>query len=210
MQGIKLIAEPWDLKPEDGDQLGNFPRGWSEWNRCFRDDARRYWMGRNSRASALATRLAGSSDVFRNRRRRPQASINLVTSHDGFTLADLVTYERKRNDANGENGRDGENWNHNWNCGTEGPDADPEISELRERLRRNLLATLFLSQGVPMLVAGDEFGTHASGEQQRLLPRQRDQLGGLESSQGQPVSRIRPGTPANSCGGACLPPRVVL
>lgn len=163
LQGIKLIAEPWDLKPEDGDQLGNFPRGWSEWNRCFRDDARRYWMGRDSRASALATRLAGSSDVFRNRRRRPQASINLVTSHDGFTLADLVTYERKRNDANGENGRDGENWNHNWNCGTEGPDADPEISDLRERLRRNLLAILFLSQGVPMLVAGDEFGRTQAG-----------------------------------------------
>ena len=163
LQGVKLIAEPWDLKPEDGDQLGNFPRGWSEWNRCFRDDVRRYWMGRDSRASALATRLAGSSDVFRHRRRKPQASINFVTSHDGFTLADLVTYERKRNDANGERGRDGEDWNHNWNCGAEGPSSDPEILALRERVRRNLLATLFLSQGVPMLVAGDEFGRTQSG-----------------------------------------------
>ena len=163
LQGIKLIAEPWDLKPEDGDQLGNFPRGWSEWNRCFRDDVRRYWMGHDSRASALATRLAGSSDVFRHRRRRPQASINFVTSHDGFTLADLVTYEGKRNDANGESGRDGEDWNHNWNCGAEGPTADLEIVELRARVCRNLLATLFLSQGVPMLVAGDEFGRTQAG-----------------------------------------------
>ena len=163
LQGIKLIAEPWDLKPEDGDQLGNFPRGWSEWNRCFRDDVRRYWMGHDSRASALATRLAGSSDVFRHRRRRPQASINFITSHDGFTLADLVTYERKRNDANGESGRDGEGSNHNWNCGAEGPSSDPEILALRERVRRNLLATLFLSQGVPMLVAGDEFGRTQAG-----------------------------------------------
>ena len=163
LQGIKLIAEPWDLKPEDGDQLGNFPRGWSEWNRCFRDDVRRYWMGHDSRASALATRLAGSSDVFRHRRRRPQASINFITSHDGFTLADLVTYERKRNDANGESGRDGEGSNHNWNCGAEGPSSDPKILALRERVRRNLLATLFLSQGVPMLVAGDEFGRTQSG-----------------------------------------------
>ena len=163
LQGIKLIAEPWDLKDGDGDQLGNFPPEWSEWNRCFRDDVRRYWMGHNRSAAIFATRLAGSSDIFAPRQRAPRASINFVSSHDGFTLADLVTYQKKRNLANGEENRDGEDWNHNWNCGVEGPTADVATLALRERQRRNLLATLLLSQGVPMLAAGDEFGRTQGG-----------------------------------------------
>ena len=158
LQGVKLIAEPWDLNAADSDQFGNFPCRWSEWNRSFRDDTRRYWLLSDGAAASLATRVAGSSDVFGDRQRPPQASINLVTAHDGFTLMDLVAYSRKRNSANKEGNRDGESWNHSSNCGVEGPTEDPGIRMLRCRQRRNLLATLLLSQGVPMLVAGDEFG----------------------------------------------------
>ncbi len=154
----KLIAEPWDLNATDSDQFGNFPRRWSEWNRSFRDDTRQYWLLSDGSAASLATRVAGSSDVFDERRRPPQSGINLVTSHDGFTLMDLVSYSRKRNSANMEGNRDGESSNHNSNCGAEGPSDDAGIQSLRNRQRRNLLATLMLSQGVPMLVAGDEFG----------------------------------------------------
>lgn len=158
LHAVKLIAEPWDLNTPDSDQFGNFPRRWSEWNRSFRDDTRRYWLLSDGSAASLATRVAGSSDVFDQRRRPPQSGINLVTSHDGFTLMDLVSYSRKRNSANMEGNRDGESWNHSSNCGTEGPSDDAGIQSLRNRQRRNLLATLMLSQGVPMLVAGDEFG----------------------------------------------------
>ena len=163
LDGAKLIAEPWDLKGEGGDQLGQFPETWSEWNRCFRDDTRRYWLGHGAGPGDFATRVAGSSDIFRPSDRGPRASINFITAHDGFTLTDLVTYRRKRNLANGENNQDGEDWNHNWNCGLEGPTTDAAVSSLRARQRRNLLAALLLSQGVPMLTAGDEFGRTQRG-----------------------------------------------
>jgi glycogen operon protein len=159
---VKLIAEPWDIG-EGGYQTGNFPPGWSEWNDRYRDTARSYWRGDAGRLGELAARLSGSSDVFERSGRNPTASINFVTSHDGFTLNDLVSYERKHNEANLEGNRDGGDDNRSWNSGTEGRSAVPEIRELRERYKRNLLATLFFSAGVPMLVAGDEMGRTQRG-----------------------------------------------
>jgi len=159
---VKLIAEPWDLG-EGGYQVGNFPAGWTEWNGRYRDLVRRFWRGDGGQVSELASRLAGSSDLYAQGGRRPYASINFVTSHDGFTLRDLVTYEQKRNEANGEHNRDGESNNLSWNCGHEGPSDDPAVTALRARQVRNLLATLVLSQGVPMIVAGDEFGRTQRG-----------------------------------------------
>jgi glycogen operon protein len=158
---VKLIAEPWDVGP-GGYQVGNFPVGWTEWNGRYRDAVRSYWKGDGWAASELATRLAGSSDLYEQSGRRPYASINFVTCHDGFTLNDLVSYNDKHNEANGEENRDGTNDNMSWNCGVEGPTDDPQIRELRERQKRNFLATLFLSQGVPMLLAGDEL-SHTQG-----------------------------------------------
>ena len=157
---VKLIAEPWDLGPH-GYAAGRFPPAWSEWNDRFRDGARRFWAGMPGTAAELASRLAGSSDIFHGR--SPMASINLVTSHDGFTLHDLVSYERKRNEANGEGNRDGHdaNWSRNW--GEEGPSASPRVLHLRERAARNFIATLALSQGVPMLAHGDEIGRTQAG-----------------------------------------------
>jgi glycogen operon protein len=152
---VKLIAEPWDLG-EGGYQVGNFPTKWTEWNGQYRDTVRRFWRGDAGVVSELATRLSGSSDLYEQSGRRPYASVNFITSHDGFTLADLVSYERKHNEANGEDNRDGENHNLSWNCGVEGDTTDPRILALRARQRRNLLATLFLSIGVPMLSGGDE------------------------------------------------------
>ena len=163
LRGIKLIAEPWDLKAGGGCELGRFPVEWSEWNCRFRDDVRRFWRGDSGLAPALATRLAGSSDLFGTCGRSPHASVNFVTAHDGFTLADLVSYSGKRNVANGEGGRDGHDGNHSWNCGREGPTSDEEVMALRERQQRNLLATLLLSLGVPMLTSGDEFGRTQRG-----------------------------------------------
>jgi isoamylase len=159
---VKLIAEPWDLG-EGGYQLGNFPPGWSEWNDRYRDALRAYWRGDGGMIGELASRLAGSSDIFQRAGRNPTASINFVTSHDGFTLHDLVSYERKHNEANQEGNRDGADENRSWNCGTEGPTADPLVRAAREKSKRNLLATLFLSQGVPMLPAGDEMGRTQRG-----------------------------------------------
>ena len=159
---VKLIAEPWDLG-EGGYQVGNFPVGWTEWNGKFRDTVRRFWKGEGGVVSEMATRLAGSSDLYEQSGRRPYASINFVTSHDGFTLNDLVTYEKKRNEANGEENRDGENNNLNWNCGVEGPSADRTVQRLRERQKRNFLATLLLSQGVPMISGGDELSRTQQG-----------------------------------------------
>jgi len=157
---VKLIAEPWDLG-EGGYQVGNFPVGWTEWNGRYRDCVRRFWRGDGGQVSELATRLAGSSDLYEQSGRRPYASINFVTAHDGFTLVDLVSYAQKHNEANGEQNRDGENHNLSFNFGVEGPTADADILEARERQRRNLVATLLLSQGVPMLLSGDELGlTH--------------------------------------------------
>jgi isoamylase len=159
---VKLIAEPWDLGP-GGYQLGNFPPGWAEWNAAYRDTVRRFWKGDQGVVAELASRLAGSSEIFGHAGRRPWASVNFVTAHDGFTLADLVSYNEKHNDANGEDNRDGHNANYSWNCGAEGQTNDPEIVALRDRQKRNLLATLLLSLGVPMLLAGDEIGRTQQG-----------------------------------------------
>jgi isoamylase len=159
---VKLIAEPWDIG-EGGYQVGNFPVGWTEWNGKYRDTVRRFWKGDGGIVSELATRLAGSSDLYGQSGRRPYASINFVTSHDGFTLHDLVSYNEKHNEANLESSRDGDNNNLSWNCGVEGPTEDPAIIALREQQERNFLATLFLSQGVPMLCGGDEFGRTQHG-----------------------------------------------
>lgn len=157
-----LIAEPWDIGP-GGYRLGEFPAPFAEWNGRYRDDVRRFWRGDAGLAGALATRLAGSADLYSSRHRGPQASINFIAAHDGFTLADLVSYEGKHNEANGEGNRDGENENHSWNNGVDGPTGDPAILAARDRDRRALLATLFLSRGVPMLTAGDEFGRTQHG-----------------------------------------------
>ncbi|MBK8979943.1 MAG: glycogen debranching protein GlgX [Planctomycetes bacterium] len=159
---VKLIAEPWDLG-EGGYQVGHFPYLWSEWNGKYRDTVRDFWRGQSQTLPELAFRLTGSSDLYESSGRRPYASINFVTCHDGFTLRDLVSYHDKRNQANGEDNRDGESHNRSWNCGAEGPTDDAAILALRARQQRNLLATLFLSQGVPMLCAGDELGRTQGG-----------------------------------------------
>jgi isoamylase len=159
---VKLIAEPWDVG-EGGYQVGNFPPLWSEWNGKYRDTVRDFWRGEASTLPEFASRLSGSSDLYETSGRRPVASVNFVTCHDGFTLADLVSYDRKHNDANGEGGADGTDDNRSWNCGTEGPTADQAVLDLRYRQQRNLLATLFCSEGVPMLLAGDELGRTQGG-----------------------------------------------
>jgi glycogen operon protein len=159
---VKLIAEPWDLG-EGGYQVGNFPPGWAEWNGRYRDTIRRYWKGDGGQVGELAYRLTGSSDLYEQGGRRPSASINFVTAHDGFTLADLVTYTKKRNAANGEDNRDGSDENFSTNCGIEGPTDDLAVRSLRERHQRTFLATLLLSQGVPMLSGGDELGRSQRG-----------------------------------------------
>jgi glycogen operon protein len=159
---VKLIAEPWDLG-EGGYQVGNFPVLWAEWNAEYRDTVRRFWKGDGGLVGGLAQRLTGSSDLYGRGGRRPYASINFVTAHDGFTLADLVSYNEKHNQANGEENRDGHNENLSWNCGVEGPTDNQDILTLRARQQRNFLATLILSQGVPMLLAGDEIGRSQTG-----------------------------------------------
>ncbi len=159
---VKLIAEPWDVG-EGGYQVGNFPPLWSEWNGKYRDAVRDFWRGQPSTLPEFASRLSGSSDLYETSGRRPVASINFVTCHDGFTLTDLVSYNTKHNQANGEDDRDGSNDNRSWNCGAEGPTSDPAIIALRARQRRNFLATLFCSQGVPMMLAGDELGRTQDG-----------------------------------------------
>ncbi len=159
---VKLIAEPWDVG-EGGYQVGNFPPVWSEWNGKYRDCVRDFWPGRDEMLGEFAARFTGSSDLYENTSRLPFASINFVTAHDGFTLRDLVSYDRKHNEANGENNRDGADDNASWNCGVEGETEDPEIVKLRARQQRNFLTTLFLSQGVPMLLGGDEMGRTQEG-----------------------------------------------
>ncbi len=159
---VKLIAEPWDIG-EGGYQVGNFPVLWAEWNGKYRDAVRSFWKGDEGRAGEVAYRLAGSPDLYQHDGRRPYASINFVTAHDGFTLNDLVSYNDKHNEANGENNIDGDNNNHSWNHGVEGPTDDEAINLVRQRQRRNFIATLFLSQGVPMLCGGDEFGRTQKG-----------------------------------------------
>lgn len=185
---VKLIAEPWDLG-EGGYQVGNFPVLWAEWNGKYRDNVRGYWKGDKGQLGELAYRLTGSSDLYAHNGRRPYASVNFITAHDGFTLHDSVSYNHKHNLANGEENRDGHNHNLSWNCGAEGPTDDPKIIALRERQKRNFLATLMLSQGVPMLLAGDEFGRTQQGNNNaycqdneiswvnwNLKPRQRELL----------------------------------
>jgi glycogen operon protein len=159
---VKLIAEPWDVGP-GGYQVGNFPVGWTEWNGIYRDDVRSFWKGDGRTANQLATRLSGSSDLYQSDGRKPYASINFITCHDGFNLQDLVSYNEKHNEANGEDNRDGANENLSWNCGVEGPTDDPAILDLRDRQKRNLIATLFFSQGVPMMLAGDELSHTQKG-----------------------------------------------
>jgi isoamylase len=159
---VKLIAEPWDLG-DGGYQVGNFPPLWSEWNGRFRDTVRDFWRGEPATLAELGSRLAGSSDLYQADTRRPAASINFVTAHDGFTLADLVSYNDKHNDANGEGNNDGESHNRSWNCGVEGDTGDEGVLELRRRQQRNLLVTLLISQGVPMLLGGDELGRSQGG-----------------------------------------------
>jgi isoamylase len=159
---VKLIAEPWDLG-EGGYQVGNFPVLWTEWNGKYRDSVRRFWRGDGGQVSEFATRLAGSSDLYEHSGRRPYASINFVTAHDGFTLQDLVSYNDKHNEANGDHNQDGEPNNLSWNCGAEGPTQSPAINVLRERQKRNFIATLLLSQGVPMMCGGDELSRTQRG-----------------------------------------------
>ena len=159
---VKLIAEPWDVG-DGGYQVGGFPPLWTEWNGKYRDTVRDYWRGVPSTLGEFASRITGSSDLYEHSGRKPIASINFVTAHDGFTLRDLVSYDEKHNEANGEDGRDGESHNRSWNCGVEGPTDDPEVNSLRRRQQRNLLATLLLSQGVPMIAHGDEIGRTQHG-----------------------------------------------
>ena len=159
---VKLIAEPWDVG-EGGYQVGNFPGLWTEWNGQYRDTVRDYWRGEPATLGEFASRLTGSSDLYEATGRRPSASINFVTAHDGFTLRDLVSYNDKHNQANGEDNRDGERHNRSWNCGIEGPTDDPEVERLRARQQRNILATLMLSQGTPMIAHGDEIGRTQDG-----------------------------------------------
>jgi glycogen operon protein len=185
---VKLIAEPWDLG-EGGYQVGNFPVGWAEWNGKYRDSVRRFWRGDGGQVSEFATRLSGSSDLYERSGRRPYASVNFVTAHDGFTLQDLVSYNEKHNEANGEGNRDGANDNESWNCGVEGPTDDEQVNTTRERQKRNFVTTLLVSQGVPMLRAGDELGQTQRGNNNaycqdneiswldwHLTPRQEDFL----------------------------------
>ena len=162
LSSVKLIAEPWDIGP-GGYQVGGFPPGWAEWNDKFRDTVREYWKGDEGKLPDMATRLTASGDAFNKRGRRPWSSVNFVTAHDGFCLHDLVSYNEKHTEANGEDGRDGHSDNKSWNCGAEGPTDDAEINRLRERQKRNFLATLLLSQGTPMILAGDELGRTQEG-----------------------------------------------
>ncbi|MBX6743122.1 MAG: glycogen debranching protein GlgX [Acetobacteraceae bacterium] len=162
LSSVKLIAEPWDCGP-GGYQVGGFAPGWAEWNDRFRDTVRAFWKGDEGQAADLAARLTASGDKFNRRGRKPWASVNFITAHDGFTLHDLVSYNDKHNEANGEDNRDGHSHNLSWNHGAEGPTDDPEINALRERQKRNMLATLLLSQGTPMILAGDEFGRTKRG-----------------------------------------------
>ena len=162
LNGVKLIAEPWDCGP-GGYQVGEFPPGWAEWNDKYRDDIRAFWKGDGGMAPTLAARLSASAEMFNKRGRKPWSTVNFITAHDGFTLNDCVSYNDKHNEANGEDGRDGNDNNHSWNHGVEGETDDEEINEMRRRSMRNMLATLLLSQGTPMLLAGDEFGRTQKG-----------------------------------------------
>ena len=217
---VKLIAEPWDIGM-GGYLVGSFPVLWTEWNGRYRDTVRKYWKGDDAQVGELANRLSGSSDLYQTSGKRPYASINFITSHDGFSLNDLVSYNDKHNEANGENNNDGDNSNHSWNCGVEGPTDDEAVISLRHRQRRNFLATLLLSQGVPMLLGGDEYGRTQYGNNnaycqddkiswigwQRDKPAQQllsytqglDQA--AQGSPGVPASEVLPGPQDSRAGG---------
>jgi glycogen operon protein len=185
---VKLIAEPWDTGP-GGYQVGSYPPGWSEWNDRYRDCVRRFWAGDKEQSAELATRLSGSPDLFKGRGRRPWASVNFVTAHDGFTLQDLVSYNDKHNDANQEDGRDGHSANYSYNHGAEGHTDDPEIRELRARQRRNMLLTLLLSQGVPMILAGDERANSQGGNNNAYC--QDNEIGWIDWEETDEVRHLR-------------------
>ena len=197
---VKLIAEPWDVG-EGGYQVGNFPPLWSEWNGKYRDVVRDFWRGENAALPEFASRITGSSDLYQADGRHPSASINFVTAHDGFTLADLVSYNDKHNEANGEGNRDGESHNRSWNCGAEGPTEDPEVRALRRRQQRNFLATAVPLPGRPDDPGRRRDGPHPGWQQQRLLPGQRDLVDRLVA----PGGERRPGRPDGPAGG--VPPR---
>ena len=197
LRRVKLIAEPWDVG-SGGYQVGAFPPLWTEWNDRYRDAVRDFWRGALPDVRDLGYRLSGSSDLYAWGGRRPYASVNFITAHDGFTLRDLVSYERKHNEANGEGNRDGTDDNRSWNCGAEGETDDERVRALRRRQLRNLLTTLLLSTGVPMLVAGRRAGPHAGRQQQRVLPGQRDQLARLGAAGGPGLEgAVRPDLPAD-------------
>jgi glycogen operon protein len=162
LANVKLIAEPWDIG-QGGYQVGNFPVRWCEWNGRYRDTIRDYWRGEHATVPEFANRLTGSADLYQDDGRKPYASVNFITAHDGFTLRDLVSYNEKHNEANGEGNEDGANHNRSWNCGAEGPTDDPAINEVRARQQRNFLTTLLLSQGIPMILGGDEIGRTQGG-----------------------------------------------
>jgi glycogen operon protein len=162
LASTKLIAEPWDLG-NGGYQVGNFPVRWCEWNGKYRDTVRDFWRGADQALAEFANRLTGSADLYQDDGRKPYASVNFVTAHDGFTLRDLVSYNEKHNEANGEDNRDGESHNRSWNCGAEGPTDDPAVNELRRRQSRNFISTVLLSQGIPMMLGGDEMGRTQRG-----------------------------------------------
>ena len=205
---VKLIAEPWDLG-EGGYQVGNFPIGWAEWNDKYRDTMRAYWKGDGGLIGEFARRLTGSSDLYGRSGRRPHASINFITAHDGFTLHDLVSYNEKHNEANGEDNRDGHNHNLSWNCGVEGPTDDPAIRALRARQRRNLLATLAAVAGRSDDHRGRRDRAHATRQQQRLLPGQRDLLGelGARRREAQALAVRRLHDRFAACAPGISPPR---
>jgi glycogen operon protein len=159
---VKMIAEPWDVGP-NGYQVGNFPPGWAEWNGRYRDEMRSYWKGDAGLLPGFARGVLGSADLFERQGRKSWASVNFITAHDGFTLTDLWSYNVKHNEANGEDNRDGHDDNRSWNCGVEGPSNDPAILDLRDRMRRNIMATLLLSHGTPMILMGDEVGRTQDG-----------------------------------------------
>ena len=205
---VKLIAEPWDIG-EGGYQVGNFPPLWSEWNGRYRDTIRDFWRGEPATLAEFGYRFTGSSDLYQADTRRPTASINFVTAHDGFTLRDLVSYNEKHNEANGEDNRDGESHNRSWNCGVEGETDDPAVLALRARQRRNLVTTLLLSQGVPMILGGDELGRTQQRQQQRLLPGQRAVVARLGRRRRRLQGVVRAGRRAPTQPSGVPPPALV-
>ena len=205
---VKLIAEPWDIG-EGGYQVGNFPPLWSEWNGKYRDTVRDFWRGTDQTLAEFAYRFTGSSDLYQGTARRPYASVNFITAHDGFSLRDLVSYNDKHNEANGEDNRDGESHNRSWNLGVEGPTDDPEILALRARQTRNFLTTLFLSQGVPMLVGGDEIGRTQRGNNNAYC--QDNEISWYDwATRRQESARVHPAPdPVPASASGLLPPQVV-